>query len=69
MHPYITLAIAEQRIAEMRCQAATRRLAKAIKASAARSTAQRLPAPARAPEVLGERDDRNSARPLASSRR
>ena len=36
MHPYITLAIAEQRVADMRSHAAARRLAKAIKADAAR---------------------------------
>ena len=69
MHPYITLAIAEQRVADMRSQAAAGRLAKAIKARAAGSRAQRIPAADRAPDVLLERDDCNSARPLASSRR
>jgi len=69
MHPYITLAIAEQRVADMRSHAATRRLAKAIKANAARSRVQRLPADDRATEVPVVHDDRNPARPLASSRR
>ena len=69
MHPYITLAIAEQRIADMRSWAAARGLAKAIKAGPGRSRTQRLPAADRVPDVSRARDDGNSARPLASSRR
>lgn len=70
MHPYITLAIAEQRSADMRSRAAAWRLAKAIKAGAARSRReQRLLAADRASEVPRMREDISSTRPLASSRR
>jgi hypothetical protein len=69
MHPYITLAIAEQRNADMRSWAATWRLAKAIRAGADRSRAQEVPAADCVPGAPGQRDGFDSARPLASSRR
>jgi hypothetical protein len=69
MNPYITLAIAEQRNADMRCRAAAHRLAKAIRAGADRSDAQLFPAAECLPEVSRHRDDLTAGRPLAGSRR
>jgi hypothetical protein len=69
MHPYISLAIAEQRAADMRADAAARRLARAIKAGAAKSRTRKLRARGSGPEVPRQRDDSAPARPLASSRR
>jgi hypothetical protein len=69
MNPYIALAVAEQRNAEMRSQAAARRLARAIKAKKSRSRAQ-VP---RVADCISEMpmasDDSTAARPLVSSRR
>ena len=69
MNPYITLAIAEQRSAEMRSRAAARALAKTIKAEQVRSRVPRLRAAEGISEMPAESDSSTAARPLAHSGR
>ncbi len=69
MNPYITLAIAEQRSADMRSRAAVRALAKTIKAEQVRSRVPRLRAADRISEMPRECDSSDAARPLAHSGR
>ena len=69
MNPYISLAIAEQRSAEMRSRAAVRALAKTAKAEKARSRVARLTAADCTSEMPKESDSSAPARPLAHSGR
>jgi hypothetical protein len=69
MNPYITLAIAEQRSADMRSRAAARALAKTIKAERVRSRVPRLRAADCISEMPRESDSSTAARPLAHSGR
>jgi hypothetical protein len=69
MNPYIALALAEQRNAEMRSRAAARRLAKAIKAEKGRSRTQLPLVVDCISEMPRQSDNPAAARPLASSRR
>jgi hypothetical protein len=69
MNPYITLAIAEQRNADMRARAAARTLTKAVKVEQRRSRVQRLRAADCPSEMPRESDSSAAARPMAHSGR